>query len=410
MEKRFEVSEKVVRLMERGVRLLQPWTVDIGDEVDVGRISGKGVVIYPGCRVYGAGTVISAGVVLGREGPVTVEECRLGPGVELAGGYFAKSVFLEGARMGSGSQVREGCLLEEQASGAHGVGLKQTILFPFVTLGSLINFCDCLMAGGTGRKNHSEVGSSYIHFNFTPEGDKATASLLGDVPRGVMLNRPPIFLGGQGGMIGPVRLGFGNVVAAGTVLRRDVLAEGRLIFGAGHAEATRAYRPRWYPGLGRIVRNNEVYVGNLAALGRWYAEVRRGFFAEQEMGGLVCEGAVGVVGAAVEERCRRLADLAERAAPVRGGGGVLRRGLAARVERLRERLAGEAARVAGGRQRDLFLAGLERARRRGAGYVETIQSLPAEVSRSGTEWLEAVVAAVAGCDRGLGSSGRRRGR
>ena len=61
--------------------------------------------------------------------------------------------------MGLGAQVREGCILEEEANGAHCVGIKQTILFPFVTLGSLINFCDCLMAGGTSRKDHSEAGS-----------------------------------------------------------------------------------------------------------------------------------------------------------------------------------------------------------------------------------------------------------
>jgi hypothetical protein len=42
------------------------------------------------------------------------------------------------------------------------------------------------------RKDHSEVGSSYIHFNYTPNQDKASASLLGDVPRGVMLREPPM--------------------------------------------------------------------------------------------------------------------------------------------------------------------------------------------------------------------------
>jgi len=84
------------------------------------------------------------------------------------------------------AEVREGCLLEEEANGAHTVGLKQTILFPFVTLGSIVNFCDILMAGGTDRRNHSEVGSSYIHFNYTPNQDKATASLIGDVAYGVM--------------------------------------------------------------------------------------------------------------------------------------------------------------------------------------------------------------------------------
>ena len=56
----------------------------------------------------------------------------------------------------------------------------------FVTIGSLVNFCDLLMAGGSSRQDHSEVGSGYIHFNFTPwgaRGDKATPSLIGDVPR-----------------------------------------------------------------------------------------------------------------------------------------------------------------------------------------------------------------------------------
>ena len=81
---------------------------------------------------------------------------------------------MEKACLGYNSHVRAGTILEEAASVAHTVGLKQTILFPFVTLGSLINFCDCLMAGGTGPKDHSEVGSSYIHFNFTPNQDKAT--------------------------------------------------------------------------------------------------------------------------------------------------------------------------------------------------------------------------------------------
>ena len=84
--------------------------------------------------------------------------------------------------MGSGAHVRAGTLLEEEFDGAHAVGLKQTLFLPFVTAGSLINFCDALMAGGTSRKNHSEIGSSYIHFNYTPHRDKATPSLVGDVP------------------------------------------------------------------------------------------------------------------------------------------------------------------------------------------------------------------------------------
>jgi len=99
------------------------------------------------------------GATLGFEGPATIVNCQIGPEVELKGGFFSRSVFLEKASLGSGAQIREGCILEEEAGGAHCVGLKQTISFcRFVTMGSLINFCDCLMSGGTSRKNHSEVG------------------------------------------------------------------------------------------------------------------------------------------------------------------------------------------------------------------------------------------------------------
>ena len=156
-------------LKARGIKIPKPSSVEVGDDINVDRISADDVVIHPGCRLHGDSTLIASGARIGSEGPATVRNCLIGPGVELKSGYFEKAVFLEGAKLGFGAHVRGGTILEEQASTAHCVGLKQTILFPFVTLGSLINFCDCLMAGGTSRTNHSEVGSSFIHFNYTPQ-------------------------------------------------------------------------------------------------------------------------------------------------------------------------------------------------------------------------------------------------
>ena len=187
------LNNKINILIEKGVRISNPESVEIGDEVDIERISGNGVSIYSGCKIFGSSTLILQGSSIGYEGPVTIENCQVGSQVKLKNGFFKQSVFLNKVSMGLSSHVRDGTILEEQASVAHTVGLKQTILFPFVTLGSLINFCDCFMAGGTDRKNHSEVGSSYIHFNYTPNQDKATASLIGDVPSGVMLKQNPIF-------------------------------------------------------------------------------------------------------------------------------------------------------------------------------------------------------------------------
>jgi bifunctional UDP-N-acetylglucosamine pyrophosphorylase/glucosamine-1-phosphate N-acetyltransferase len=377
--------EKVVGLIEKGVRIPNPFSLDIGDEVDVARISSEGVTLYPGCRIYGAKTVISPGVKLGAEGPVTLDDCRLGPKVELKGGYFKQSVFLEKANMGLGAQVREGCLLEEEANGAHCVGLKQTILFPFVTLGSLINFCDCLMAGGTSRKDHSEVGSSYIHFNYTPDGDKTTASLFGDVPRGVMLNQPPIFLGGQGGAVGPVRVGYGTVVAAGSVLLHDVLEDGRLVAAVPPPGFKRERRPYTYRNLARIVRNNVIYLSSLVALEEWYRNVRELFFARQEMGVLVYEGALEMLALAKDERVKRLLAMAEKVPAEERAGREFR-------ERAPEvcALFGGAAVSEAGPDRSEFLAAFKPAAA-GGDYIQAIQSLTPDVSAKGVRWLRAIV-------------------
>ena len=389
MELRPRNYEKVAQLIDRGVSIPNPLTVDIGDDVDITRISGEGVTLFPGCRIYGARTVISSGVALGAEAPVTLDDCRLGPRVELKGGYFAGSVFLEGATMGSAAQVRESCLLEEQSRGAHAVGLKQTILFPFVTVGSLINFCDCLMAGGTGPADHSEVGSSYIHFNFTPAGDKSTPSLFGDVPRGVMLDRPSIFLGGQGGAVGPLRVGYGTVVAAGSVLREDVLEEGQLIVTSPPRGLKRGISRQGYGDLRRVVRNNIVYLANLVALEDWYQGVRRPFFARQELGDLVYQGAMEVLEAAKDERMGRLLAMADKAA----GSGETGRLLAEKVDSVCALFAGRAEASSDDAIPSVLAAAAGHAETR---YLDWVGSLSPETRATGVEWLQGIVDSLCG--------------
>jgi bifunctional UDP-N-acetylglucosamine pyrophosphorylase/glucosamine-1-phosphate N-acetyltransferase len=396
-------KDPIKELIKKGVTISNPSSIDLGREVNIEQISGKGVKIYPGCRIYGEKTVISSGVQLGYEAPVTLDNCQLGSQVELKGGYFNQSVFLEKASMGLGAHVREACLLEEQAGGAHCVGLKHTILFPFVTLGSLINFCDCLMAGGTSRKDHSEVGSSYIHFNFTPEGDKATASLIGDVPRGVMLNKPPIFLGGQGGMVGPLRIGYGNVVAAGSVLRKDADMENKLILSKSHPGMVVDLAPRAYPGLSRVVENNILYVANLIALEQWYIHVRRIFFEYQEFGHLIFQGVLEKLATAKGERIKRLKDMASKmsAPPGKGKDATKPAGakeeFSQKIKEVEERLVGDVGKTVAMEERDRFLGALGKHReKQGGGYIEVIQSFPRDVSRAGTQWLDSIVDCICG--------------
>jgi len=291
--------------------------VFIGDEVDRKRIA-DGVTLHTGCKLLGSDTLICDNVEMGLEAPVTLKNCFVGPNVKLKGGYFENAVFLEGATAGSGAHVRAGTILEEQASIAHTVGLKQTILFPYVTLGSLINFCDCLMAGGSSRKNHSEVGSSYIHFNYTPNQDKATASLLGDVPNGVMLDQNPIFLGGQGGLVGPCRLAYGTVIAAGCVHRKDQLTPDRLVFDGSSRGGSVPYTTAVYRSVKRQAVSNVVYLANLVALMAWYVNIR-GRFVGDRFPPALYQGLVTTLNGAINERikqfngfCNRLKRSSER--------------------------------------------------------------------------------------------------
>ncbi len=398
-------NSPIQTLMAKGVDICRPESVLIGDEVDPDRIS-KGVTLYPGCRIFGESTLILPGTRLGYEAPATIENCQIGPSVELKGGFFKNAVFLKGAGMGSGAHVREGTILEEKANGAHTVGLKQTILFPFVTLGSLINFCDCLMAGGTSTKDHSEVGSSYIHFNYTPNQDKATPSLLGDVPKGVMLNQHPIFLGGQGGLVGPCRMAYGTIIAAGSIYRKDEFKPDRLLADGGARRARMPYTPGLYRNVKRIVVNNVVYIANLMALRQWYGQVRAQFISKDFPQPLL-NGLKEKLDMGIHERiqrlkafCLKMPESAERYAESAGDHA------SESLLRQKKELYGQASELASffkdacgrdgeARWRDPFLEAIGTGiGEKGRSYVPVMKSLEGKDADIGVQWLSGIVTKI----------------
>ena len=400
------IPDTVKTLIEKGVVIRRPHSVEIGDEVNPGQIAG-GVTIYPGCRIYGKKTLVMSGTKLGAEAPVTIQDCQIGPDVELKGGFFKKSVFLAGSNMAYGAHVRDACILEEEAGGAHTVGLKQTILLPFVTLGSLINFCDCLMSGGTSRKDHSEVGSSYIHFNYTPNQDKATPSLIGDVPRGVMLDQRPIFLGGQGGLVGPAKIGFGTVIAAGTVFRGSMHEDAKIVYGQTPSCVIRDFKPGIYWEINQRVRNNITYIANLIALAASYQHVRSLFFGSDAMEQGLLTGAVEKLDMALDERIKRFKALAEKMPE-----SILRytslmkdtastdlisrkQGLYDNWKQAEAVFDSLRSFCGDDRLRDTFLSNIDKEiQQRKTPYIETIQGLKEDIRSTGSTWLKGIVDGV----------------
>ncbi len=264
--------ERIVRLRECGVDVWGPERVYVAADVPLENIEPGASICQ--ATLSGAGLRIGRGSRIGTSGHARVADCQLGREVELGAGTYEGATFLDGAVVRGFAEIRPGTLLEEQVDAAHSVAFKNTILTATVVTGSLINYCDLFMSGGTSRSDHSEVGSGVIHFNFDPRGDKY-GSLIGDA-RGVLLRSAPIFVGGQCGLVGPLHIDFGSVVAAGSVVRRDVPA-GVVHFEKLENQQAGSFDREIYTGLKRKFLTTAKLIGNLRALDAWYEQVRLPF-------------------------------------------------------------------------------------------------------------------------------------
>ncbi len=308
------LADRLESLRARGVSVVDPRQTYLDDILDLDRICA-GAVLHPGARLVGPKTFVGPGAQVGSEGPAMLDNTVLGANSEVASGYLKDSVLLRDARVGANVHCRTGTLLEEEASVAHAVGLKHTILLSFVTMGSLINFCDALIAGGTSRRDHSEIGSGFIHFNFTPwgrSGDKATPSLIGDVPSGVFLRERRIFLGGMSGLVGPQKVGYGSMTVAGQVVRKEV-APSRLS-GDVQRPVDKEFSFQELDRSERRRKLNLEYIGQLFALRAFYQEVRLRRIPEGQAFThlrVVTEAAISLLSESIAERKKRLRDFAE---------------------------------------------------------------------------------------------------
>ena len=300
----FYNPEQLRKLRERGVIIPDLSSVRIGMEVSGEKFS-PGSILYPFVRISGIKTEIHKGAkigvygpttlenswigenaVVGSLGPVTLKETAVGPQTILGSGVAENAVFLGKETMindfttGYGFRVRKGSLYEEDSSSAQHTDTKMTLLFPWSTLGSNINFCDVLFTGGTGPElgHFSEVGSGSIHFNYSIRGDKATASLFGDVCQGLFLDQARIFIGGNNSLLGPIKADFGVMSAAGARIN-GTLVPG-LNFGHSLPKGKIDYEPGIFSGAVEIVKKQVDVLAELTALFHWYQQIRIGCISQ----------------------------------------------------------------------------------------------------------------------------------
>lgn len=218
-------KSKAQELLAKGVVIPDPKQVYLENDLVADRIE-PGVILQPGVVLRGKKTLLGQGSTLGPGG--NFENIRTGRQVKLSDGYYANSVFFNGAKVRGGAEIRDGCLFMECAQAAHTVGCKMTVLGIKVVLGSLINFCDVFVSGGNDEPfGFTEIGSGAIHYNFTPNGLKF-GSLIGPGALGEMFGLSPrTFIGGQTQIIAPNQIGSQVLVPAGLAVRTPI-ADGLL--------------------------------------------------------------------------------------------------------------------------------------------------------------------------------------
>jgi UDP-N-acetylglucosamine/UDP-N-acetylgalactosamine diphosphorylase len=387
-------------LLDRGVIIHCPEATIIGTEVNPDRFEA-GVEIYPSTTVVGAESLYRAGTKLGKAGGGYFNNVRAGRNCDLFGGYFDDCVFLDGVVVRGHSEVRGGTLLEEGCEAAHHCGYKMTVMLPFVVAGSLINFCDAFFAGGTSRKDHSEIGSCLALYNYTPWSDKF-ASQFGDVASGVFMRSPRIFVGGQTQVVSPVHVDYGSVIPAGCAVRRSVPA-GRL-YGERMIPTDMPFDPTLYGGLAPKFALTRQYVGNLRALQAWYATVRRPN-ADGALEAALLDAAVAQIEAGINERIKRLGKIIDKLPASREQHATALAGALPKAMPLhRKRIVEHDALTSGWADLKATLhapfdttgAGLDAleeigVRRGGGDYFVFLKELPDELIERGTSSLQSVV-------------------
>ena len=230
---------------------------------------------------------------------------------------------------------------------------------------------------------------------------------MGDVPHGVMLNQNPIFLGGQGGLVGPCRIAYGTLIAAGSVYRKDQRKPDRLVFEGGGRGGSVPYSTGIYRNVKRQAYNNIVYLANLVALMAWYAHIRRQFIGDRFPQALY-EGLIDTLHLAISERIKRFTAFCEK--------------LKESSTRYRQEM-GDSASTSLILQKDQLvnnrdqasdlirrcIDGIDRYENKaflsilnkkidslGATYLTVIKSLDADEASQGTRWLQQIVDEVTG--------------
>lgn len=200
------------KLLKSGVILEDPRTAYIDDACEI----APGVRIGPNTTIKGS-TKIAAGVII--EGNSWIDSCEIGEG-----GYFKfsvraeKSVFAPRVVVGPFCNVRPESSVGEESHVGNFVELKKATLARGVKANHLSYLGDCTI----GEKTN--VGAGTIFCNY--DGYKKSHTTIGK----------EVFIGSNTSLVAPLEVGDGSLLAAGSVITKDVAADALAITRAEQKE------------------------------------------------------------------------------------------------------------------------------------------------------------------------------
>ena len=183
-------------------------------------------------------------------------------------------------------------------------------------------------------------------------------------------------------MVGPRRIAFGTVIAAGSICRKDELRPDRLIHPGETKAINIPFDCRFPKNWKKIVSNNIIYIANLISLMHWYRLVRYRFISD-ELPALVFSGSIEKLNMGINERIQRLKEFCEN---------HIQEPAHSRIAFLEESLVDLKTYEGDLQLKDLFLESLEHTiRTYGKQYITAIQGMAVQNVERGTGWLQGVV-------------------
>ena len=188
------------RLLESGVRIMDPNTCYAGPRVRV----GEGTVILPGTILRGD-TVIGAGCQLGPN--TMIRDCTVGDNVTVNASQLNESTVDAGARIGPFAYIRPNCHVGANVKVGDFVTLKNA------SVGEDTKVSHLTYVGDADIGCRVDLGCGTVTVNYDGVGKYRTT--IGD----------DAFIGCNTNLVAPVKVGDGAYTAAGSTITDDVPAD-----------------------------------------------------------------------------------------------------------------------------------------------------------------------------------------